>query len=846
MKRPMVLLLALLPVFGLFASESHEEVWITIGTDAMPSVRAEFEDRQWLVSAKRSQSFPSVTLMQIREDQSLVLSRLMHEKFKRCGGYMVHSSYEAALAAVERELNPPVNNLALTYTLDRATEVNAVLPDLVEQNIINTITTLSNYPTRYYTNQSSVDAANWLKSEWESMAAGRSDISVSLYNHSWLMPSVVMEITGAHQPQDIIVMGGHLDSINQSGSSAPGADDDASGIATLTEILRAALANGYTPARTIRIIGYAAEEVGLRGSGDLADAAVANGDNIIGVLQLDMTNYNGSTEDIWLMTDYTNSAQNTFVTNLIDTYTGATWNTSSCGYGCSDHASWHNRGFAASMPFEAHINEYNPYIHTANDTLSVSGGNAAHAMKFARLGVSYMIELGKGGLNGNPGTDPGPVGGGGPQGTELTNGQSVTNLSGSSGGEDRYYINVPAGATNLNIAISGGSGDCDLYTRYNLAPTTSAYDCRPYANGNNESCPVASPSAGTWHIMLRGYSSYSGLTLTASFDPPGGSNQAPTAGFSVSTSQLTASFTDSSSDSDGTIASRSWNFGDGNSSTATNPSHTYASSGTYTVTLTVTDNDGATDSTSQSVSVTGGSTNQSPTAGFSVSTSQLTANFTDSSSDSDGTIASRSWNFGDGNSSSATNPSHTYASGGTYTVTLTVTDNDGASDSTSQSVSVSSSGSWVELSNTDFESGWGPYTDGGSDCRRSANDSAYAHQGTYCARLRDNSGSVSAFASNGDIDLSGYSELEVTFWYYPRSMESGEDFFVELYDGSQWQVIANYARGTDFSNNSFYNPTVQVNSSQVNFSSGARLRFRCDASGNSDYIYIDEVVVSAR
>lgn len=84
----------------------------------------------------------------------------------------------------------------------------------------------------------------------------------------------------------------------------------------------------------------------------------------------------------------------------------------------------------------------------------------------------------------------------------------------------------------------------------------------------------------------------------------GSANAAPVANFTYSCTGLSCSFTDASSDSDGTIASRSWNFGDGTSSTATNPVHDYAASGTYTVTLTVTDNGGATASKSASVTVT--------------------------------------------------------------------------------------------------------------------------------------------------------------------------------------------------------------------------------------------------
>ena len=87
------------------------------------------------------------------------------------------------------------------------------------------------------------------------------------------------------------------------------------------------------------------------------------------------------------------------------------------------------------------------------------------------------------------------------------------------------------------------------------------------------------------------------------FGGGGGGNTPPTAAFTSSCSSLSCSFTDGSTDSDGTVTAWSWNFGDGNTSTTRNPSHTYASGGTYTVSLTVTDNAGATGSTSQSVTV---------------------------------------------------------------------------------------------------------------------------------------------------------------------------------------------------------------------------------------------------
>jgi serine protease len=127
---------------------------------------------------------------------------------------------------------------------------------------------------------------------------------------------------------------------------------------------------------------------------------------------------------------------------------------------------------------------------------------------------------------GNPGSgvfagcgDTGGGGGGGGTGdTVLTNGTAKTSLTASTSEQLKFTIDVPAGATNLVIKTSGGSGDSDLYTKFGSAPTTSSYDCRPYASGNTETCSVASAQTGTYHVMLNAYSTFSSLTLTASYD----------------------------------------------------------------------------------------------------------------------------------------------------------------------------------------------------------------------------------------------------------------------------------------------------------------------------------------
>src|SRR5437899_3517975 len=159
-------------------------------------------------------------------------------------------------------------------------------------------------------------------------------------------------------------------------------------------------------------------------------------------------------------------------------------------------------------------------------------------------------------------------------------------------------------------------------------------------------------------------------------------NQAPTAALTSSCPTLPCSFTDQSSDPDGSVTSWQWTFGDGTTgSTAQNPSHTYSAAGSYTVTLTVKDNQNASSSpVSHTVQVNAPS--QPPTAAFTFNCTGLGCSFTDQSSDPDGSVTSWQWTFGDGTTgSTAQNPSHTYSAAGSYTVTLTVKDNQNASTS---------------------------------------------------------------------------------------------------------------------------------------------------------------------
>jgi len=150
--------------------------------------------------------------------------------------------------------------------------VTPLLPLLSIDAWKKTVDTLAAYGTRFYRSTTGASSSQWVAEQYRSIAqaSGRSDLSVRTFAHAnYNQVSVIARMEGDGTSSEIVVLGAHLDSIS-SGSSAPGADDDASGTATVLEVFRVLVQSGYKPRRAIEFHTYAAEEAGLLGSQDVA------------------------------------------------------------------------------------------------------------------------------------------------------------------------------------------------------------------------------------------------------------------------------------------------------------------------------------------------------------------------------------------------------------------------------------------------------------------------------------------------------------------------------------------------------------------------------------------------
>lgn len=284
-------------------------------------------------------------------------------------------------------------------TPSKQSEVEPLLNTISTSNMKNYLANLTSFNNRYYTSSTGLQASNWILNTVSDIAADRHDVTVSKFSHRFQQFSIVAKIPGSEASTPVTILGSHMDSINLSSPSsgrAPGADDDGTGSVNLIEAFRALIAADFKPSTPVEFHWYAAEEVGLLGSQDIADSYADDNIDVLAFMELDMSGYfkPGTKEVMALQADYIDDDLNDFLGEIIDTYASIPWTMDiACGYACSDHASWYKAGYPSTFPYEAVTGNDNPRIHSSSDTTSVTGFSWTHSLEFAKVAVAFVYEL---------------------------------------------------------------------------------------------------------------------------------------------------------------------------------------------------------------------------------------------------------------------------------------------------------------------------------------------------------------------------------------------------------------------------------------------------------------------
>ncbi|RLD35021.1 MAG: hypothetical protein DRI83_07315, partial [Bacteroidetes bacterium] len=225
-------------------------------------------------------------------------------------------------------------------------------------------------------------AAEWIYEQFEAMG-----LPVEYHYFNSNGENVVATITGSEYPDQQYIVCAHYDDMPP-GSTAPGADDNASGVVGVLETAR--LLKDFDLKYTVKFIAFDEEEQGLIGSHAYANEAAGNGDDILGVLNLDMIAYDS--DDDYEMSISTNSQSAAFTgeyTSVLATYNfDLTYNYITTG--ASDHSPFWNNGYQAILAIE-NWNDFNAYYHTVNDLFS--NCNIPYFNQMVQSAVATMASL---------------------------------------------------------------------------------------------------------------------------------------------------------------------------------------------------------------------------------------------------------------------------------------------------------------------------------------------------------------------------------------------------------------------------------------------------------------------
>lgn len=281
--------------------------------------------------------------------------------------------------------------------------IRALMDSVSVDSIEATITHLCSYQNRRCDSRHIYDVQNWLSARYASLAGIDTVMLHDFKMHKEGFPeetadNVLAIQWGVTKPEEYVICGAHYDSWNGDTADpdtvrAPGADDNATGVAGIWETAK--LLSRHKFDRTIIYANWNAEEIGLIGSEAYAKECAENRMAIVGYFNMDMNGYLQEGTDIHMHVVYVDQdsllAQMFF--DVCHTYfpnmpVRQNW----MPHGDSDFSSFNRSGYPALHPFED-VYASSPYIHSNQDVLGLSVNNLGQSRLFAQINLGAVAHL---------------------------------------------------------------------------------------------------------------------------------------------------------------------------------------------------------------------------------------------------------------------------------------------------------------------------------------------------------------------------------------------------------------------------------------------------------------------
>lgn len=283
------------------------------------------------------------------------------------------------------------------------TEEDPIIREMMEQvnmdSLEATVQYLQDYGNRMWNSDNAFAASDWVASKMQ--AYGLEVEQQPFYASTWTgsgqaAPNVIGIQRGTHYPNTYVVCGSHFDSFSYEamygGGSCPGADDNATGVASVLESAR--ILTQYALEYSVIYCAFGCEEMGLFGSEEYAARCQQQGMDIIGYFNNDMNGYLWGDvihidciypESVAPIGDYYMNVANIYFPEMPVQHVDLT-------YGDSDHTSFNNHGYMGIYPFED-VEHESPYIHSPNDLIGPSVTSFAMSQRYCQMNIGCLAEI---------------------------------------------------------------------------------------------------------------------------------------------------------------------------------------------------------------------------------------------------------------------------------------------------------------------------------------------------------------------------------------------------------------------------------------------------------------------